>query len=121
MLLSDTNLVRVANWGVQTRKPFFLGYPTGDDFPTDRFHEYLALLKEAGGMLASRDEGKHPDPSIVVWGWGWAGDTRHIGICWLDEMPTNQVATLDGQSGLYSEETSLFRHIDHQWYLWEDW
>jgi hypothetical protein len=119
MLLADTNLSRLAEWGVETYKPFFLGYPSEQNFPTDRFNKYLALLKEAGGKAASREEGKHADPSIVVWGWGWAGNTRHIGICWLDEEPTNQIATLDGYRSR-SEYSVAYRHIDSNWYFWTD-
>jgi hypothetical protein len=123
MLQTDTNLTRVASWGIETRKPFFLGYPPGGNFPIDRFHEYLALLKKAGGLAAGRGEGEHADPIIVVWAWGWAGDTRHICICWLDEQPTNQIRTLDGYRGqsVYPNTVVAFKHIDQQWYLQADW
>jgi hypothetical protein len=123
MLQADTNLTRVASWGVETRKPVFLGYPPGGNFPVDRYNKYLALLKEAGGLVATRDEGEHSDPNIVVWGWGWAGDTKHIGICWLDEEPTNQIDTLDGYKGrnVYPNTVVVYKHINQNWYLWADW
>jgi hypothetical protein len=123
MLQADTNLTRVASWGVETRNPVFLGIPTGENFPVERYNQYLALLKNVGGFVASRDEGEHPDPSIVVWGWGWAGDTKHIGICWLDREPTNQISTLSGYKGqsVYPNREVTFRHIDHNWYFWVDW
>jgi hypothetical protein len=44
MLQSDTNLARIANWGVETRAPFFLGFPPENVFPGDRFKKYLALI-----------------------------------------------------------------------------
>jgi hypothetical protein len=122
MLQADPHLRRVADWGVETRGPFYLGYPSASNFPTDRYRRYLALLKQAGGQLASRSEGEHSDPSILVWGSGWAGDTKHIGICWMDEPPTNQVPTLDGyhDRSRYPEHQVAFRHIDEKWYLWTD-
>src|SRR5208283_3789079 len=118
MLLADTNLSRVSSRYVETYKPFFLGYPSEQNFPTDRFKKYTALLKEAGGKVATRCEGEHPDPAVVVWGWGWAGTTRHIGICWLDQAPTNQISTLDGYHGRLDEWA--YRHIDSNWYFWTD-
>ena len=123
MLQADTNLTRVATWGVETRKPFFLGNPPGGNFSVARYNKYLALLQKVGGFVASRDEGEHPDPSIVVWGWGWAGDTKHIGICWKDQLPTNQISTLDGYQGrsAYPNREVVFRHIDQNWYFWVDW
>src|SRR6185437_4127764 len=78
MLQADTNLTRIAGWGVETRKPFFLGNPPGGNFSVERFNKYLALLKEAGALGAGRSEGKHADPTICIWAWGWAGDTKHI-------------------------------------------
>ena len=119
MLLADTNLSRVAGWGVETYKPFFLGHPSEQNFPTDRFKRYLALLKESGGIAATRDEGEHPHPAVVVWGWGWAGNTRHIGICWLDQEPTNQIPTLDGYHGP-PDNSVAYRHIDSNWFFWTD-
>ncbi|HTA95822.1 MAG TPA: hypothetical protein VK769_06830 [Verrucomicrobiae bacterium] len=123
MLQADTNLTRVANWGIETRKPFFLGYPPGGNFSVDRFNKYLALFKETGALAAARGEGKNADASIFVWAWGFAGDTRHIGICWLDEQPTNQIPTLDGYRGqsVYPNTVVAFKHIDQQWYLRADW
>ena len=118
MLLTDTNLSRVADWGIDKRKPFFLGYPSEKDFPMDRFQKYLALLKETDGKVATRGEGEHPDPAVVVWAWGWAGTTRHIGICWLDQAPTNQISTLDAFHGRLDEWA--YRHIDSNWYFWTD-
>jgi hypothetical protein len=123
MLKADTNLTRVASWGIETRKPFFLGKPSEQIFPIDRYNKYLALLKQTGGFVATRNDGEHSDPNIVIWGWGWAGDTKHISVCWLDEQPTNQITTLDGYKGrsVYPNTVVVYRHIDQNWYLWADW
>jgi hypothetical protein len=122
MLQADGQLRRVAGWGVETRQPFYLGDISGSTFPKDRYTQYLALLKQAGGMLSSRTEGEHADPSILVWGWGWGGHTKHIAICWVDQAPTNQIATLDDYHGKggYRKRMVAFRHIDANWYLCTD-
>lgn len=119
MLLPDTNLSRVAVWGIDRNKPFFLGYPTEQDFPLDRFHKYLVLIKEAGGGVAVRGEGPHAYAGIIVWGWGFAGNTHHIGVCWLDETPTNLISTMDGYRS-HSEDSVAYRHIESNWYISTD-
>jgi hypothetical protein len=121
MLQADGHLRRVASWGVETTKPFFLGYPSPDVFPVDRYKQYLALLKQTGGLDASRSDGEPADPGVLVWGWGWAGTTRHIGVCWMEKAPTNQIATLDGfHNRIQYPRQVVFRHVDHNWYLWTD-
>jgi hypothetical protein len=122
MLQTDGDVIRLADWGVATTKSVVPRVPPEGNFPVDRYKEYLALLRQVGGLVASRSEGQHADPNIVVWGWGFAGDTRHVGICWTDQEPTNQIATLDGYrgGGRYGDRQVVFRHIDAKWYLWTD-
>jgi hypothetical protein len=122
MLLADGQVIRLAGWGVATTNSVVPRVPPEGNFPLDRYKEYMALLKQVGGFAATRGEGQHPDPSIVVWAWGFAGNTRHAGICWMDQEPTNQVATLDGYPGRsrYGDRQVVFRHIDTSWYLWMD-
>ena len=84
MLQADTNLSRVASWGVETQKPFFLGYPSEKYFPMKRFNQYLGLLKQANGYVGVRFEGDQAGVGIIVWGSGFAGDTRHIWISWMN-------------------------------------
>jgi hypothetical protein len=120
MLQADEHLRRVASWGVETTKPFFLGYPSERNFPTDRFNQYLAMLKQVNGKMAGRDEGEHPNPWIVVWAWGWAGDIKHIGICWMDQAPTNQITTLDSYRGRGPDRQAAYKRIDENWYLLKD-
>jgi hypothetical protein len=107
MLEADTNLSRVASWGVDTRKPFFLGYPTETNFPSKRFLQYLTLLNQANGYVGVRSDGDHADVGVIVWGSGFAGDTHHIGFYWMDKIPTNW-------------EDASFKQIDHNWYLERD-
>ncbi len=107
MLQADTNLSRVASWGVDTRQPQFLGYPTEQNFPTKRFLQYLALLQQANGYVGVRSDGNHADVGVVIWGRGFAGSTRHIWIYWMDKPPTNR-------------EAITYTQIDHNWYLVRD-
>jgi hypothetical protein len=115
MLQQDTNLVSVADWGSRMRNPM-------NSLPPERYNEYMQLLKQVGGRAANREEGEHADPSVLLWGWGFAGHTKHLGICWLDEKPPNQVATLDGYHGRgsYGNRVITYRNIDTNWYLWTD-
>jgi hypothetical protein len=70
MLQTDANLRRIAYWGVETEKPFFLGYPTGTNFSIDRFNKYISLFEDVGALAAWRDEGMHADVGIGIWAWG---------------------------------------------------
>lgn len=110
MLEEDSRLRRVAGSYVETSNPFYLGGASASGFPMDRYGRYLALLKQVGGYVATRDEGEHCDPGVVVWAWGWAGNTRHMGIRWIEETSTNQI----------SAPGIVFKHIDENWYLWCD-
>ena len=122
MLQADSNLRRVADWGIETSKPFYSGHASASHFPMERYNQYLALLKQAGGKVAVRNEGEHADPSILVWGWGFAGNTKHVGISWKDQVPTNQVPSLDGYHGgsQNPDRVVVFRHLDENWYRWTD-
>lgn len=122
MLLADVQVVRVADWGVETTKGTFS--PVAGRFPDDRYAQYLSLLKQAGGELAYRVKGEHPDPGILVWAQGFGGDTAHVGISWEDQTPTNLVASLDDhvQNRKHGEQWRVaYQHIDGNWYLWTDW
>ena len=117
MLLADKDLRRVAGWGVDIKKPFFLGYPSKDVFPTDRYNRYLSLLKQVHALAASHGDG---DAEVLVWGWGFAGSTRHIGVIWMTQPPTNQISTIDGYHSKEYTRPPVYRHIDQNWYLWTD-
>jgi hypothetical protein len=121
MLQADDQLLRVASWGVETTKSG-INVPPEGDFPIGRYNEYLALLRETGGIGAFRGRGARPDSvSIGVWASGWAADTRHVHICWVDQEPANQVASLEDYYQTPKPRHPVFRHIDGNWYLWADW
>ena len=94
--------------------------PPTKDFSVARFQEYLAALKEAGGRVASRNE--TGDTDVGVWAAGFAGNTRHVNICFRENPPSNQVESLDA----YHEDSrkqprGVYRHIEGSWYIWADW
>jgi hypothetical protein len=124
MLLADGQVIRLADWGVETTNSAVSRIPPEGNFPLARYKEYLALLKQVNGKVAYHDKGGHlnPGPGIMLWGYGFGGDTMHIGICWMDQAPTNQIATLEGYRGqsTYQHTVIAFRHIDQNWYLWRD-
>jgi len=121
MLQEDEQLLRVASWGVETTKSG-INIPPEGNFPIGRYNEYLALLRETGGIGAFRGRGAHPESvSIGVWASGWAADTRHINICWVDHEPANQVASLKDYYQTPKPRHPVFRHIDGNWYIWADW
>lgn len=120
MLEADETLVEVTSSSVETTS----GYRglSGGNFPIGRRSQYLDLLKQTGARYASRSEGKHPDQICIgMWAGGWAGDTRHIELCWLDREPANQVLHLGDYYKSASGARGAFRHIDERWYLWADW
>jgi len=62
---------------------------------------------------------------ISAWAGGWAGDTRHVDICWINRQPADRVTNLDdyhknsGHNG--HPRSGVFRQIEGNWYLWADW
>ena len=122
MLLEDKQLLRVANWGVETTKSGARRVTPGGTFPVNRYNEYLTLLSQIGAKGASRARGEPPEfVGVLVWATGWGGDTRHIQICWIDHQPSNQVASLDDYYQTPRPRPSVVKRIDGNWYLAADW
>jgi hypothetical protein len=122
MLIEDNKLIRLADWGVQTTTSMATSELRTGDFPVDRYNQYLGLLKEVGAIGAHRDRSQ-PSASVCVWIYasGWAGDTRHLDLCWENEVPANQVASLDDFYKTPKPRRPAFRHVESNWYLWADW
>lgn len=121
MLLADSDLVRVADWGVQTSDSGAQQVPPQGKVPPDRFQKYLSLLRQIGAKGAFRTHGTRPEIGVQVWASGWAGDTRHVNVCWREDEPTNQVASLDEFYRTPEPRKSVYRHIEGNWYVWADW
>lgn len=122
MLIEDKKLVRLADWGVQTTTSMGTSEHLTGDFPPDRYKQYLALLKEVGGMGADRD-GNDPPADVCIWMYasGWAGETRHLDVCWEAQVPTNQATSLDDFYRTPKPRKPVFSHFESNWYLWADW
>jgi hypothetical protein len=121
MLLADNDLIRVAEWGVQTSDSAVPQFPPPGRFPAVRYRKYLSLLTEIGAKGAFRTHQASPEIGVQVWASGFAGDTRHVNVCWREGGPTNQVASLDGFYRTPKPRKSVYRHIEGNWYLWADW
>jgi hypothetical protein len=122
MLEADKQLLRVATWGVETTESVGIRIPPEGGFPVGRYHEYLTLLREVGGIGAFRGKGEHAESvSVLVWASGFGGDTRHVQICWVNHEPTNTVASLTDYYQTPKPRHPVFRHIDGNWYIWADW
>jgi hypothetical protein len=122
MLTEDRDLVRVADWGVETTKTVGTSKPPAGGFPANRYNEYLSLLKEVGAAGAFRGRGNPPESvGMLVYASGFAGDTRHMNLCWLAHEPGNQVSSLDDFYKSPKPRNPVYRHIEGGWYLWADW
>lgn len=121
MLLEDRQLLRVASWGVETTESVTASKPPEGTFPLNRYNEYLGLLGEVGGRGAFRGQRESKAVGVVVYASGFAGDTRHVEICWMEGQPTNQVNSLDEFYLTPKPRNPVYRHIDGNWYLRADW
>lgn len=119
MLKADSQLRRVASWGVETTTSGIHKPPEGD-FPVARYNEYLMLLRVVGAKGASQGE-RGDQACILMWASGWAGDTRHSEVCWMGLTPDNQVSSLDDFYRSPKPRSPVFRRVDGDWYLWADW
>ncbi len=122
MLLADQNVRAVyVEFGVKTVSSGLPHEPSEVNFPVSRYNEYVTLLEQIGSDAAFRNEGtKNQLICIGAWGAGWAGDTRHIWVCWTDSAPNNQVTNLDDYYRNSRKPNNVFKHIDGEWYLRAD-
>lgn len=122
MLLADNGLLRVADWGVQLSDSGPIDVSQQAKVPPDRFQKYLSLLTKIGAKGAYRTRGTHPDEiGVNLWAAGWAGNTRHVNVCWREDEPTSQVPSLDEFYRKREPRESVYHHIEGNWYIWADW
>jgi len=113
----------IGTWGITTTNAWDAVSAREANFPVERYHEYVGLLKEVGGRFVVRRQGDHADPEIRLWSWGIGSTGGNIGICWEHQAPTNQVPSLAPR---YAGRTAdrrhkiAYRHIEANWYLWTD-
>jgi hypothetical protein len=121
MFFADSDLLTVADWGVQTSDSWPQRVPPQGKVSPDRLQKYLLLLREIGAKVAFRTDRTRPEIGVNVWAAGWAGDTRHVNVCWREDEPANQVASLDEFYRTPMPRKSVYRHIEGNWYVWADW
>lgn len=124
-LQADDQLDRLASWGIQTSTSPIAVMPPKGDFSRARFDEYLSLLNEVHGVSAYRSHGPHSELCVGMWGRGFAGNTEHIGVCWLEgAVPGKQVLSIDSLKGDADNSAErrqfFFRKIEGNWYLERD-
>ena len=123
MLLADGQVRGVyTRFGVETTSSGLPHAPSEVNFPSSRYNEYKVLLEQVRSPEVFRRGGENnSETCISLWGSGFAGDTRHVDLCWLDHAPANQIARLDDFYKTPKPRHPVFRHIDENWYLWADW
>jgi hypothetical protein len=121
MLLEDKNVEGLAPWGIQPEGSSIWKIPPDGEMPVKRYQEYLALLKEVGASRVDRGGDDPLDVSFGVWGSGFAGDTRHVEICWLEHEPPNTAISLDAFYQTAKPRSPSYVHIEGNWYIWADW
>jgi hypothetical protein len=121
MLQENKQLLRVANWGVETTDPVGIHHPPEGGFPLNRYNDYVALLAQTGSKEASRSRGEGPGQvCITMWASGWAADTRRAGVCWAEQEPSSEVTDLESYFQGRGKPRLVFRHIVDKWYLFAD-
>jgi hypothetical protein len=121
MLQENKQLLRVASWGVETSDAVGIHHPPEGGFPLDRYHDYVALLRQTGSKEAFRAKGDDAGlVCVTMWASGWAADTRQTGICWAERAPSTQVSSLDGYFHRHEKPRLAFRHVVENWYLFAD-
>lgn len=120
LLQEDRKLRRVASWGFEIwDSPIVMTPPTAE-LSSARYQKYMDLLTRVHGLALSRSRGDHPDSCIFVWASGWAADTKHIAICWLEREPEKQIESDSRQASVEragEHSRFVFEHIEDKWYL----
>ena len=120
MLLDDKGVDGIAPWGVSTTDSPISKMPPDGGMPVKRYQEYLASLKEIGAVAVA--EGKEPlETRFLIWRSGFAGDSRHVAVSWLDREPSNTAMSLDAFYRTAKPRNPAYIHIDGNWYIWADW
>ena len=120
MLSDDKGVGIVADFGIENTDSPISKIPPDGGMAVERYQKYLALLKEIGASRVARG----PEPLEVgfgVWASGFAGDTRHVEVCWLERQPSNIVLSLDAFYRTAKPRSPSYVHIDGHWYIWADW
>jgi hypothetical protein len=120
MLLADDQVRAIsARSGVETTESGLPRPPDQVKFSVSRYNEYRSLLQQINSPEVFREVKN--TVCISMWASGFAGDTRHVNCCWLEQAPANLVSSLDDFYKTPKPRRPVFRHVDGNWYLWADW
>jgi hypothetical protein len=120
MLSEDKGVDLVADWGIENTGSPMSKIPPDGEMPVARYQEYLALLKQTRAKLVARGEEPH-EVCFGTWASGFAGETRHLEVCWLEREPSNTVASLDAFYATPKPRKPSYAPIDGNWHIWADW
>ena len=120
MLLGDKSVDVVADWGVLANGSLISHVPPDGGMPLKRYQEYLALFKDTGALAAARMQ-QPLETRFAVWGSGFAGDTRHVAVSWLDHEPPNTASSLAAFYETPKPRSPAYVPIEGNWYIWADW
>jgi len=120
MLSEDKDVDLVATWGIETEGSPISTIPPDGGMPVKRYQDYLALLKEIGASAVAKGRDQ-PEVRFLVWRSGFAADTRHVAVSWLEQEPPNKVVSLDAFYQTAKPRRPSYVHIDGKWYIWADW
>jgi hypothetical protein len=124
MLRSDVQIRRIGSWGIETPTSPAPQRPPVGDFSLDRFNQYLSLLSEVGSEGASRGNlDDSMEICVLVWGAGWAGDARHLSICWREKELVDEGGRLDESKSrikAINMRQYTYKAIDENWYIVRD-
>lgn len=120
MLLQDEDVAQVATWGVYRPGSSISRMPPEDAMTPARFREYVNLLGQVGAVRVDHDRNSSKI-LVSVCASGFAGDTRHVAMAWLDHEPANTVESLDAFYKSAKPRKPVYRHVTGNWYIWADW
>jgi hypothetical protein len=121
MLLDDRRVSVVASWGVLNDDHSLIWeMPPAGEMPIERYQKYLGLLHQANALAIAQMR-TPPEIRVLVWGSGFAADTRHVAVSWLGQEPLNTMTSLDEFYRTPKPRSPVYIHIDGKWYIWADW
>lgn len=123
-LQADGQVDQVSPRGILDATSSISHIPPQGGLSRARFDEYLSLLNEVHGVAVYRSH-THANLCVGMWGRGFAGNTEHIAVCWLeDEVPGKQVSSIDNinwdAADSVGKRQFFYRKVEGHWYLERD-
>lgn len=119
ILIEDSSLERLADWGVELSGSIGKIDPPSPQFSEVRYQQYLKLLEEAHGVAVYRLRSPDPSLCVLIWASGWAGDAQHASICWA-EVAAASANTHKSTDPASRRHLAVIKPIEENWYLTRD-